>query len=76
MYELKQKLHNFHWDHPYLFVGVVVFAVMFAVISILTLFFGPIILCGVFECGWPLLLEFITIPTIAIIVKIISDLVD
>ena len=64
IYHIKQWLRNFRWDYPCLFYAFTTFVVMISLCIMGALFFGPMILAGYLNCGWPLLLEFITIPTI------------
>ena len=63
-YRISRRLRKLRWERPSLFYALTTFVVMVCLCIAGFLFFGPMILAGYLNCGWPLLLEFITIPAI------------
>ena len=62
MFEARRRMRRFKFGYPILYVAVTTFVIMFLIAVCGGLFVGPLILAGMFNCGWPMLLEFLTIP--------------
>ena len=63
MYETQRRMRRFKYCCPVLYAAFTTFITMVVVAICGVLFFGPMVLAGTFNCGWPMLLEFVTIPS-------------
>ena len=63
MYETHQRMRRFKDGRPTLYATFTTFIVMVVIAICGVLFFGPMVLAGTFHCGWPMLLEFVTVPS-------------
>ena len=63
MYETQRRMRRFKYGRPVLYAAFTTFIIMVVIAICGTLFFGPMILAGMFNCGWPMLVEFLTIPS-------------
>ena len=62
MFETQRRMRRFKYGRPVLYAAFTTFIIMVVIAICGVSFFGPMVLAVVFNCGWPLLLEFATIP--------------
>ena len=65
MFEAQRRMRRFKYGRPVLYAAFTAFIIMVVIAICGSLFLGPLILAGIFNCGWPILLEFLTIPSCA-----------
>ena len=63
MFETQRRMRRFKYGHPVLYAAFTTFIIMVVIAICGVSFFVPMVLAGMFNCGWPMLLEFITIPS-------------
>ena len=76
MYETHQRMRRFKYGHPVLYAGFTTFIIMVVIAICGVSFYGPICLVVMFNCGWPMLLEFITLPSCVGLVTYLYEIYD